>query len=70
MGKEGSAADVWAKIGKITGAGEVPRDTNGNASIDITDLAAGKVTQIDNLLERKEEARDEAKAAATEKKTK
>ena len=63
--RAGGNAETWAKIGKITGAGEVPRDGDGNASIDITSLSDSKVASIDALLgSAKKESED------TQKKTK
>lgn len=49
------AGETWEKIGRLTGAGIVPRDYDGDASIDLTDVSAAKLEQIDRLIERKEE---------------
>ncbi len=56
--------EMWRKIGDITGAGHVPLDADGNASIDLTETSDAKRAQIDRLLAKEEEQTAEEKAEA------
>ena len=60
--RAGGNAATWAQIGKITGAGDVPRNAAGDASIDLTDVSDAKMASIDALLGKKEEAAAENKS--------
>jgi len=62
-----SSTELWHKVGDIVGAGHVGLDSDGNASIDLTEVSEAKRTQIDNLLARKEEAKDEEVANTTKR---
>lgn len=44
------AKDAWVQIGKITGAGTVPLDQDGDATIATTGLSDAKLAQIEGLL--------------------
>ena len=52
---EGSRA-VWEKVGEISGAGLVPLDASGNASIDLTEASESVRSRIDKLLVKEDEA--------------
>jgi hypothetical protein len=47
---DAGTTEMWRKIGEISGAGHVPLDVDGNASIDVTDLADSKIARIDKLI--------------------
>ncbi len=64
-GDEGSLR-VWERIGEITGAGTVPTGIDGDGSVDLTEVSESKREQIDRLLEKQEEIKEDAKAAAKE----
>ena len=49
------ATRVWERIGEISGAGHIPRNNEGNASIDLTGVSEAKQAQIDRLLANKAE---------------
>jgi hypothetical protein len=51
------ADETWRKIGDITGAGHVPLNADGDASIDTTGLADGKQKAIDALLKPQKEGK-------------
>lgn len=47
---DAEAREAWEKIGEITGAGKVPLNMDGDASIDVTGISASKLERIDTLL--------------------
>ena len=47
---------TWEKIGEISGAGSVPLNTDGDASIDLTDVSESKRSRIEALLQKQAEA--------------
>jgi hypothetical protein len=53
--KAGGNIETWHKIGEITGAGHVPVNTYGEASIDLTEVSDAKRGQIDRLIAKEEE---------------
>jgi hypothetical protein len=66
--KAGGNIDTWHKIGDITGAGHVPVNTYGEASIDLTEASDSVRGRVDKLLAgEKEEA---AEAEETKKRGK
>ena len=54
-----AATELWHKVGDIAGAGHVGLDPDGNASIDLTEASDSVRDRIDNLLAKKEEAKEE-----------
>ncbi|MCA1589177.1 MAG: hypothetical protein LC734_02060 [Acidobacteria bacterium] len=50
--EEGRRGTVWRRIGEITGAGHIPLNSEGNASIDLTGVSDVKFAQVERLLEK------------------
>lgn len=48
--KAGGGTDEWRRIGYITGAGTVPLNSDGDASIDITNESPEILAEIDQML--------------------
>lgn len=44
-----SPAEAWAEIGRVTGAGTIPLDADGNASIDLTDASDAVREKVDRI---------------------
>ena len=66
--KEAGSPENWRKICEITGAGIVPLDADGNASIDLTSLSEAKKAQIDRLLNTDAEPQSAPESSDSNKK--
>ncbi len=60
--RSGGTIDDWHRIGEITGAGHVTLNSDGNASIDLTETSESVQNRVDALLTKQEEKAEEVKA--------
>lgn len=50
MGTDAGAGEVWRQIGEAVGAGHVPLNADGDASIGLTGASDAKRAQVDKIV--------------------
>lgn len=69
VGKDATPRETWEKIGMMVGAGRVPLNDDGDASIDLTGASDTEQKDINALLTKATEDK-KARAAEAKKSTK